>query len=197
MRLKKGQLPVFIIHTIALIIFTIIFLMRRNYEFMIYIGVIISLMTVILYTNEKVDYSISLLWGLTIWSIIHMSGAGIYINGIKLYDTMLIQIIGEPYNIFRYDHFAHIFGFAVATFLMYTILKPHLKEDGKWAALSIVIIMAGLGAGALNEIIEFFATVLIPETGVGGYENTALDLVSNAVGTVIAMTYILITEKFK
>ena len=57
--------------------------------------------------------------------------------------------------------------------------------------------MAGLGVGAFNEIIEFFATVIIPETGVGGYENTSLDLISNLIGAIIAMSYIKIKEKNK
>ena len=43
-----------------------------------------------------------------------------------------------------------------------------------------------MGLGAMNEIIEFIAVLLIPETNVGGYENTGWDLVSNAVGAVIA-----------
>ena len=77
---------------------------------------------------------------------------------------------------------------------MYVIIKPHLKKNlDKWTALSIVIIMAGLGVGALNEIVEFTAVVLAPETGVGGYNNTSLDLVSDLIGAILAMGYI----KFK
>jgi len=47
-----------------------------------------------------------------------------------------------------------------------------------------------MGAGALNEIVEFVATVLVPETNVGGYYNTALDLVFNAAGALVAGLYI-------
>ena len=57
-------------------------------------------------------------------------------------------------------------------------------------AISIVVVLAGLGAGALNEIIEFFITVMLQNTGVGGYENTALDLVFNLLGAIGAMIYI-------
>ena len=44
----------------------------------------------------------------------------------------------------------------------------------------------GMGFGALNEVIEFAATLTVPETNVGGYRNTGWDLVSNLVGTSIA-----------
>jgi hypothetical protein len=43
-----------------------------------------------------------------------------------------------------------------------------------------------MGLGAINEIIEFVATVVVPETGVGGYVNNALDLCWNGVGATIA-----------
>ncbi len=49
----------------------------------------------------------------------------------------------------------------------------------------------------LNEIIEFITTVIVPESGVGGYENTSLDLVSNLLGAIVAMMYILKTEMKK
>ena len=104
---------------------------------------------------------------------------------------MIFNIVGEPYNIFKYDQLVHIIGFFAATLALYYTLKPLLKDNmKKWTALSIIVIMAGLGAGALNEIVEFTATVFVPETGVGGYENTSLDLVADLIGAVIAMFYI-------
>ena len=45
--------------------------------------------------------------------------------------------------------------------------------------------MIGLGFGGLNEIIEFGATVISPNTGVGGYVNTALDLVADLIGALL------------
>ena len=109
---------------------------------------------------------------------------------------MIFPIVGDPYNIFKFDQFVHIVGFWVATLVAYYLLKPLLKKDLKrWVVLSIIIVMAGLGMGALNEIVEFIATVLVPETGVGGYENTSLDLVADLIGAIGAMTYIQIKEK--
>ncbi|MDP7263131.1 MAG: DUF2238 domain-containing protein [Candidatus Woesearchaeota archaeon] len=194
MLLKKDQIPILITNIIALIIFSFVFFSRKNYEFIIYIGVIIFFLLVIVYSNKKINYPNGVLWGLTLWSVLHMSGGGIFIGGKKLYELMIFQIVGSPYNIFKFDQFVHIVGFWVATIVMYHLLKPLLKEK-KWISLSIVVVMAGLGAGALNEIVEFMATVIIPETGVGAYVNNSLDLVSNLVGAIGAMIYLIIKEK--
>ena len=190
MYLGKGQLPILAVNIVSVIIFSFVFLQRKNYEFMIYIGVIIGFMALILSTNRKINYPNSVLGGLTFWSVLHMSGGGIYINGQKLYAMTIYPIVGEPYNIFKFDQFVHIVGFFVATLVAYHLIKPKLVKGHKWAALSIVVVMAGFGFGALNEVIEFAATVIVPETGVGGYENTALDLVADLIGAVLAMGYI-------
>ncbi len=196
--LKKEQLPILFILIIVLIIFTIVFVSRKNYEFIMYIGIIIFFLLVILFTNKRINYPNIILWGMTVWAILHMSGGGIFIGGKKLYEIILLPIVGPPYNIFRYDQFVHIIGFGVATLLMYHLLKPSLRIDTKkWISILIVIVMAGLGVGAFNEIVEFFATVVIPETGVGGYVNTSLDLVADLAGAIIALIYILIIKDKK
>ena len=140
-------------------------------------------------TNKKVNYSNGILWGLTLWALMHMSGGGIYIKGVRLYEIILIPL-SKAYPILKYDQFVHIIGFGVATILMYELIKPKLKLNNRWVAVSIVVVMAGLGVGALNELLEFIATVLVPETGVGGYVNTSLDLVSDLIGAILAMVII-------
>ena len=195
MLIKKEYKPLLCVNLILIIIFSFIFLSKANYEFLIYIGVIIFFLLVILLSSQKIDYLGSLLWGLSTWAFLHMAGGGLYFKGQKFYEVMLWPIVGEPYNILRYDQVVHAFGFGVATLVAYVLIKPYLKKEnlGK-ISLSIVLVMAGLGMGALNEIVEFSATVILPETGVGGYENTALDLVFNLIGAIIAMFYILKKE---
>jgi hypothetical protein len=194
MKLRREQWPVVIVYAILVIIFAFVFIARKNYEFLGYVGVILLLGWIIVYTNDKINYPNGLLWGLLLWALMHMAGGGVFIGGKKLYGLILIPLVGEPYNIFRYDQLVHIIGFGFATYAMYVLLKPSLKEY-RWISLSIVVIMAGLGAGALNEIIEFLATVFAPETGVGGYINNSLDLVSNGVGAGIAMFWIYRKER--
>lgn len=196
MNLKEGQLPILLTNIIALVIFIFVFLSMANYEFIIYVGVIIALLVLLLKTNDRVNYPNVVLWGLTGWSLMHMAGGGLYFNDVRLYEIILIPIVGEPYWILKYDQFVHMIGFGVATMAMFYLIKPHLKETiVRWTGLSIVIVMSGLGIGALNEILEFIATVLVPETGVGGYHNTSLDLVANLIGAIIAMIFIYRQEK--
>jgi len=191
MLIKKNQLPILLFTLTYLIISFFIFATKENYEFLMYIGIIILIFALILSTNKKVDYPNFALWGMSIWGLLHMLGGAIITNGSVLYAKVLIPIIGEPYYILRYDQFVHIIGFGVATLIMFVLLKPFLKFPIKnWTSISILTIMAGFGVGALNEMIEFTAVVIMPQTGVGGFINTSLDLVSDFIGASIAMIYI-------
>ncbi len=194
MMIRKDQRPILLVNLVYLLLFGVFYGFRQNYEFLLYIGVIVFFFVVIIATNERVQYPNHILWGLTAWGLLHMCGGGIRIGDGVLYSQILIPISAE-YEIFRFDQFVHIVGFGVATLLMYHLLKPLLRPDlQQWTALSIVVVMAGLGVGALNEIVEFIAVVLVPETGVGGYVNTSLDLVSDLVGALLALVYIRATE---
>ena len=56
---------------------------------------------------------------------------------------------------------------------------------------------AGMGFGALNEIVEFMATLTLTETNVGGYENTGWDLVANMIGSIVAATIIHLNSRLR
>ena len=188
--LKKGQGAIFIANLIYLLIALFVFSSRRNYEFVTYVGVVVFFSIVILLTNKKVNYPNVVLWGLTLWGMLHMAGGGLLLKGgtMRLYELILIPL-SENYEIFKYDQFVHIIGFGVSTLLMFSLLKSRLKSMEGFS-FWLVIVMAGLGVGAVNEIIEFGVTVIVPETGVGGYNNTSLDLVADLIGAVIAVVYI-------
>lgn len=193
-RIEKNQRPVLIVNLIALAIFAAVYATMANYEFLTYIGVIVCIFVVLVLTNARVRYPADLLWGLTLWSLLHMLGGCVPIGEERLYELILIPV-SEKYGVFRYDQFVHIIGFGVATLMMYHLLRPLLKPDVRrgWS-FSILIVMAGLGVGALNEVIEFLITVVCPETGVGGYLNTSLDLVADLIGALLALAFIRVKE---
>ncbi len=195
MFIRKGQLPIFIANLLILAGFASYYISRLNYEFILYIGVIIFFIAAIIATNHKIYYPNFVLWGLTLWALMHMAGGSLHINGVLLYRIMIVRL-SETIPAFRFDQLVHIIGFGVATMTLYYVLKPLLRPDSKsiWA-LSIILVCAGLGIGSLNEIIEFIATLLAPRTGVGGYLNTALDLCANLIGAVIAVTVIMLKER--
>jgi len=188
MFLKKGQLPILISILILLAVFLPMSLQKKNYEFVMYIGVIIIFFLLILATNKKHNLSNGVLWGLVVWAILHMCGGFVYLNGTRLYEIQLLNIITRPeYYILRYDQFVHMFGFGLTTFIAYEILKPYLNKKVNWVVVSALLMLIAIGVGAVNEIIEFITVVIVPETGVGGFYNTSLDLVANGVGAFIAI----------
>lgn len=196
MKISKQHWAIIIFNLLVLTTFDVLFLHQQNYEFIFYVAVIVFFFFLILFTVERMKYSLPVLWGLSIWGLMHMAGGGVFINGEKLYEKILIPI-SSSFSILKYDQFVHMFGFGVATVLMFELIKPMMKKDLRWGALSIVVVMAGLGVGALNEIIEFIATLVSPENGVGGYLNTSLDLVSNLIGALIALIFVRARDKFK
>ena len=166
------------------------FLIQLNYEFVIYVAVIIFFLILISLTFHRVKYRFDSLVGLTIWSAMHLAGGGIEWGDGRIYDCMLIPL-SDKYPIFRYDQMVHIFGFGVATLVMFDVIRPLLKDpQASSVGLGVVLVMAGLGAGAFNEVVEFIVNAIVPESGVGGYVNTSLDLCSNFIGALIALVYI-------
>ena len=103
---------------------------------------------------------------------------------------MLIQL-SEKYPVWRYDQLVHIWGFGVSTLVMFSLLSSSLRKPVKNPiALGIVLVMAGLGMGALNEILEFVVSISVPQSGVGGFINTSLDLCADLIGAVLGLLYI-------
>lgn len=176
---------------IALLAFTSYYVARGNLEFMVYVAVVIFFLLLIYVTRNRVNWPIGLLWALSAWAFFHMLGGSLFIGETRLYDFIFVPIVGEPYHILKFDQLIHAYGFAVATFVAFHLLRPVLREGAsRKVGLAVVLAMAGLGAGALNEIVEFTVTVFSPSSGIGGYVNNSLDLVANGIGAALAATWI-------
>ena len=92
------------------------------------------------------------------------------------------------------DQVVHAYGFGVATWVCWQGIRAAIRRRGGDAVptlgLMVLAATSGMGLGALNELIEFSATLLMAETNVGGYMNTGWDLVANFVGAAAAATVI-------
>jgi hypothetical protein len=188
--MKKEHIILLVINILLLAGFGTTFLVRLNYEFIIYVGVIIFFLGLIGLTIKKVDYTLASLVGLTAWSGLHLAGGGIACGEGRLYDVMLVRL-SNVYPVLRYDQMVHVWGFGASTLVMYCLLRRVLAGPVEHpVVLSIVLVMAGLGVGGLNEILEFVVSACVPESGVGGYLNTSLDLCADLVGAVLALMYI-------
>jgi uncharacterized membrane protein YjdF len=191
-KISKNTLLNFII----LSIFTIIFLVKQNYEFIIYAVTIGLLIYVIEKTNKRFGYSRIAKYGFSLWLLVHFLGGLIYVNGIRLYDLVLIPILGEPFNILKYDQVLHFYIYIVLTLFIYSIVMSMADKKANRIVLYIIIILAGSSLGAVNEVIEFFAVVFFDAGAtVGGYYNTALDLVFNLLGAIVAVFLAMLFPK--
>jgi hypothetical protein len=157
-----------------------------NYEFLFYgitaLGIVVFLHII----DRVVDFKEWVLWLFNIWLAGHIAGGLVVINGVYLYSTMLIPVVGEPYNIFKYDQLMHWYCYVVVALLVYSIAIKYLRTDSQ-AVLIGLVVLAAAGVGGLNEIVEFLATVFIENVNVGGYENTAIDIVANMLGALSAI----------
>lgn len=190
MLLTKRELPVLIVNLIYVPIFTWIALGRANYEFLLYVAVILLVAAWILWKQRRIRLSLPILWGLTVWGILHMAGGNVRVGDGVLYGVVLVPLI-PAYDVLRYDQVVHMFGFGVATLLCQHLLRPYLREGiERIGTLLFLVVLMGSGFGAINEIIEFIAVLAMPETGVGGYTNTLLDLVFNLIGGVLAACWL-------
>lgn len=191
MHLKKGEWILVVFTLLYIVAFTAYYLSIRNYEFLWYVLVLVFFFALIGSTLRKSKFDYTILWGLSIWGFLHMAGGGIVIGGDVLYRLHLIPIAGEgDLFILKFDQFVHFYGFAVATLVVYHLLRPYLNERTNWKVVYPILIVAGSGLGVLNEIVEFTAVVSLSETGVGGYGNTLLDLIFNTLGAAAAVLFI-------
>ena len=181
MLLTKREWPVAAVTLLYLCAFTLVALRGANYEFVLYAGVVLLVAGVVFWSQHKVRFSTPLLWGLAIWGLLHMAGGNVPVGEDVLYRLQLVR------KVLRYDQLVHAFGFAVAALVCHHLLRPYLKHGFTRPGLLCVLVVAmSSGIGALNEIVEFIAVLSVPETGVGGYENTLWDLVFNLIGGSIA-----------
>lgn len=193
--MKKGVKFLGIFMFLFLVVFLSYFIFKQNYEFSGYGLVVGILFFIILWANKYYDFPLTPLWLVATWVILHMLGGSMYIYGIRLYDLVLINLIdrGGEFVILKYDQFVHAYCYIAFASLLYFILKKHMKPKQN-IALIVFTTLAALGIGLINEVIEFGMVIFADAAeGVGGYYNTALDLVFNFIGAVIGS---LATKKF-
>lgn len=171
-----------------------------NAEFMLYVGVLLLLTFILLQLHARYRLPMNLLWCLSLWGLAHLVGGLTPVPAAwaaadeapVLYSCVLVP------GYLKYDNIVHGMGSAILMLLCWLILKSGLARElgippcsirPKWPLLVVAGLMA-LGLGALNEVLEFVAVLTIPETNVGGYENTGWDLVANLVGVLAGASYI-------
>jgi len=166
--------------------FGIYYLSVENYEFLWYVVVLLFFFFLIGLTLNRTKFPAWLLWMLSLWGFLHMAGGGVVVQDHVLYAYRIVHLFGagDAY-VLKFDQVVHFYGFFTTTFVAHHLLKPCCSRPNATMVIFLAAV-ASMGFGALNEIVEFLAVVVAPKTGVGGYYNTALDLVFNAIGATLA-----------
>lgn len=169
-------------------------LLNGNREFIFYGVVMLVLIALVFFMHTRVSLSPFVLWGLSVWGLLHMAGGTVPIPREFLASLVPPDGVGNvlynfrPFTWFpKYDQIVHAYGFCFASLAAWEgvraasggALKPTF-------GVLVGVVCMGMGLGALNEVVEFIAVLTIPDTNVGGYMNTGWDLVSNFVGCLIA-----------
>lgn len=174
-----------------------------NHEFQLYIIVTTILVAIVGSVHFRVGLTTPLLWGMSFWGLLHMAGGLLHIpdswprEGVE---TVLYNLWLVPRHL-KFDQFVHAYGFGMTTWLCWQGFRKIVASKLKVSASQIkptlgmlaICVAAGMGFGAMNEIVEFAATLTVPNTNVGGYENTGWDLVFNFYGCLISA---LLIKKF-
>jgi uncharacterized membrane protein YjdF len=162
-----------------------------NQEFIFYIAVMVVLVATVAWVHLRVGLHPGCVWMLSLWGALHMAGG-------------LVQVsdgIGVLYNLWiiperlKYDQLVHAYGFGVATWVVWQGICVGRAIPRPTTGMLFIAFCAGMGLGALNEVIEFIAVLTMPKTNVGGYVNTGWDLVANAAGAFVAVLAIRVFSR--
>jgi uncharacterized membrane protein YjdF len=187
MRLKRSELAVLIFTLTYVVVFGAVFIAAGNSEFIWYVITLVIFLGLIAATQRVAQFPAFILWGLAIWGLAHMAGGGVTVGEGVLYSYVVVPLTSaSELAILKYDQIVHFFGFGVATLVLWHILRRNFPMLDGTKTIYAFAILGSMGLGALNELIEFTAVLAFPDTNVGGYINTALDLVFNTLGAITA-----------
>lgn len=179
-----------------LALFTAHFLARGNAEFLWYILTMAVLMALVGWLSRRAELPVPILWALSVWGLAHMAGGGVPVGDTVLYGVTLVPLVSDgDFTLLRYDQLIHAYGFAVTAWLIWRLAIGTVPAMRGTRTVYTLAALSSMGLGAANEIVEFAAVVALPQTGVGGYYNTALDLVFNALGATLAVLAIAAVER--
>ncbi|HVF13575.1 MAG TPA: hypothetical protein VM942_03190, partial [Acidimicrobiales bacterium] len=136
--------------------------------------------------DSRFRFSLFVLVGLTLWGLGHLAGGIVELDGGT---RILYNVVFARW--FHMDNVVHFVGFGTAGLAFWEALRAGWLRDvevGPAATVAFVAVL-GCGVGAVNEVVEFAVTLMVPDTQVGGYQNTGRDLVANLLGGLTAGIY--------
>jgi hypothetical protein len=153
-----------------------------------YLVTMVVLSAVVARVHVRVGLSRAVLWTIAAWGFAHMAGGLVAVGDGVLYNASL----GAP--LLRYDRVVHAIGFGTAAVACWQALRSIDPTVPLTAGVAVLIASMGMGVGAVNEVVEFFASRTFA-ANVGGYVNTGWDLVANAIGCIVASSVLFLRAR--
>ena len=151
----------------------------------VYLVTMLVLFFVVARVYRRFELRPAVLWALSVWGLLHMSGGLAAVGDGVLYGVQLVP------GVLRFDQLVHAFGFGAATVAVWDVLSTFVgPENRRRVAIAVLAALGGLGIDSLNEVFEFAASRVFEATNVGGYVNTGWDLVFNLLGTSAAAIWL-------
>lgn len=166
---------------------SVVFLGAGNTEFIIYVAVLLVIFAGTLLFHKKVQFPLWMLWLLSGWGLMHVLGGAVTIGDHVLFAHRIFPLIdlGGEFYILKYDQVVHGYLYGLVAVMAYHALLVQYNQTSLRCFTALVAVLVSLGISGLNEIMEFFISLTM-ENGVGGYDNTMLDMCFNFSGAVIA-----------
>ena len=177
------------INIISVVGFGSYYMSAFNYEFVAYAVSIVFVVGLLYGTLHITRFPTYIIAGITIWALLHMMGGSVQTSDGVLYAYRIFPFFdgGGDFFILKMDQVIHAFLYGVVGLMFVHLLQTVVGIKTHTIFILFVAVFAAAGFSILNEIVEFLASVNLPETGVGGYENTVLDMIFNMSGAGIAV----------
>ena len=134
-----------VVNIVILLLFTTFFLIKQNYEFIVYTLTIGALIYFIEKSDRVFKYTRLAKTGFAVWLFLHLAGGAFSVNGTRIYDTILVELFGEPYNILRYDQVIHAYCYFVITLFVYSIVLYVTKQNASRVVTCVITVLAAMG----------------------------------------------------
>ena len=132
---------------------------------------------IILYMDGRVRFSTHVLALLAVSGFCHLAGGHLVFEDVLLYE--------QDWGLVGYDHLLHVVGLGTAGLAVWEATSWRLRAVSGFEA-ALVAFLGANAVGAIIEIGEYLATLVVAVARVGDYANNMQDLIANLVGAGIA-----------
>lgn len=185
----RGQWLLLGINAISVLGFGSYYVSAGNAEFVAYAVSIVVVIGFLYATLAFTRFPTYLLAGVTGWAFLHMMGGSVPTPDGVLYAWKIYPFFdgGGDFYILKMDQVIHAYLYGVVALMFLHIIREVVGVQGHRLLMAFIAAFAAAGFSILNEVIEFWAAMNVPGNGVGGYENTVLDLIFNLSGALVAV----------